>query len=506
MSLLKMKKEMLHLNLGEYPHIPNSELFKIAKCLPKLCEGGPWIAGGSVWRTVNNEPLINCDVDVFFPCKEQYEEMRSKMNSYPYVNNILSEKKNKWNTVFQIHVNEGSFNKTIDVQFVGMSYYNRLEKLLNSFDFPVCQFGYNGRDIIMGEKALSDLQKRQLSIHRLAHPKSFLRHMLKYLNNGFTLPPEELKNVTSQILESNAWSKNATGKYDECNDDCRMVEVGFDIEANVDMDQGTPATYISPWDALRDRPVDERPIPFQTTLPQANLNGDVWGGNTTVGPAPAYLGGNIITNSNTAEIDQYLTRSRLTNYATDTVPYDNTQIQPTENREPILQELTEARRRFIEITGNEPPFRNATPNPNRDYRADAGTPYRADAGTPVIREQRQESAVERMYRLANVGGRDNSEDFSHVVPRRGMRSSAGNRPIITRRVRETNTQPVSNTGVADASWGDHGYHPYGYNPNPQPITPIPPGRSIIDQEMEMLRHIMPDPLSSNTQDQHNEQR
>ena len=107
MASLKMREESLKLDLGSYPHIPNSELFKIAKCLPKLHAGGPWIAGGSVWRTVNNEPLTNCDVDVFFLCKEQYEEMCAKMKSYPYVNNILSEKKNKWNTTFQLHVNEG---------------------------------------------------------------------------------------------------------------------------------------------------------------------------------------------------------------------------------------------------------------------------------------------------------------------------------------------------------------------------------------------------------------
>lgn len=266
MASLKMREESLKLDLGSYPHIPNSELFKIAKCLPKLHAGGPWIAGGSVWRTVNNEPLINCDVDVFFICKEQYEEMCAKMKSYPYVNNILSEKKNKWNTTFQLHVNEGSFNKTIDVQFIGMSYYNRLEKLLNSFDFPVCQFGYNGKDILVGEKSLSDLQKRQLSIHRLAHPKSFLKHMLKYLNNGFTLPTEELKNITERILEINAWSKNATGKYDECNDVCGTVECGVGMEERlVQAERWITGTGINSW---RSFPTD--------TVPPTNRNGDTY--------------------------------------------------------------------------------------------------------------------------------------------------------------------------------------------------------------------------------------
>ena len=141
MASLKMANEPLRLNLEEYPHIPNSELFKIIKVLPKLSSGGPWIAGGSVWRTVNNEPLDNCDVDVYFSCKSYYEQACRQMNSYPYVNSILSEKKNKWNTIYQVHVNEGKFDKTIDIQFIGMSYHKRLDSLLDSFDFPVCQFG-----------------------------------------------------------------------------------------------------------------------------------------------------------------------------------------------------------------------------------------------------------------------------------------------------------------------------------------------------------------------------
>ena len=188
---LKMKKEPSNkLDLEKYPHIKTSELFRILKCLPKLDRGGPWVAGGSVWRTVNNEELKDCDVDIFFICKEQYEEMCQKMYGYPFVNNVLSEKRTKWNTTYQIHVNEGKYDKTINVQFIGMSYHNRLDKLLNSFDFPVCQFGYDGKDILIGNKSLSDLEKRQLSINRVNHPKTSLKHMLKYLNNGFVLPPE----------------------------------------------------------------------------------------------------------------------------------------------------------------------------------------------------------------------------------------------------------------------------------------------------------------------------
>lgn len=222
---LKMKEESNPntLDLEKYPHVKTSELFKILKCLPRLRNASPWVAGGSVWRTINNEQLKDCDVDIFFSNKELYEQSCAQMNSYPFVNNVLAEKKNKWNTTFQIHVNEGKYDKTIDVQFIGMSYYSKLEKLLNSFDFPVCQFGYDGKDIFMGSKSLSDLEKRQLSIHRIDYPKTAFKHMLKYLNNGFVVPPDELKRLVKYVLEMDCWSKSASGKYN--NDDGQLKEV-----------------------------------------------------------------------------------------------------------------------------------------------------------------------------------------------------------------------------------------------------------------------------------------
>ncbi len=148
-TLLKSRERgMKHLKLEDFPHIKESDLFKIKRCLPPCSVGGPWIAGGSVWRTVRNEPLNECDVDVFFKNKDQYEQTCRQMNSIPFVRNILKETKNKWNTTYRIHVNQGRYDKTIDIQLINMSFYSRLERLLESFDFTVCQFGYDGESII----------------------------------------------------------------------------------------------------------------------------------------------------------------------------------------------------------------------------------------------------------------------------------------------------------------------------------------------------------------------
>ena len=50
----------------------DSELCKILKHLPNIDETGPWVAGGSVWKSIENLPL-NCDIDFFFQTPQQCE-------------------------------------------------------------------------------------------------------------------------------------------------------------------------------------------------------------------------------------------------------------------------------------------------------------------------------------------------------------------------------------------------------------------------------------------------
>src|SRR6266404_2272953 len=100
----KSDSSMISLNMADYPHLPNTDLFRFLKELPPLDASGPWIAGGAVWRAVNNEPLNNCDIDIFFQNKARYAEGCRKMNSITFVNHIISEKKNKYNTIFKFHV------------------------------------------------------------------------------------------------------------------------------------------------------------------------------------------------------------------------------------------------------------------------------------------------------------------------------------------------------------------------------------------------------------------
>lgn len=204
------------LDMSQYPHIKDSDLFRVLKQLPPLSVYGPWVAGGSVWRTINKEPLEKCDIDIFFQSQEQHDEVVRKMNSLPHSNNIVKETKNKWNTVYKCHIHERKFfDKTIDVQFINMNFHPNLESLLDSFDLSVCQFGYDGESLRFGTKSLEDLAAKRIRLHSLRLPKTMLKHLHKYLSNGFTISSEETRELTYRLMTMNCWKNSDKPDYDD---------------------------------------------------------------------------------------------------------------------------------------------------------------------------------------------------------------------------------------------------------------------------------------------------
>lgn len=226
---VSIKSNVNTLNLSDYPHLPNTDLFRFLKELPPLDSTGPWVAGGSVWRSINNEPLDNCDIDIFFQNKEQYEAGCRRMNSLPFVNHIINETKHKYNTVYKFHVSKGkTYNKTIDVQLMRTDLHPSLDQLLESFDFSVCQFGYDGKNLFMVNGALDDLSKKKLVVRRISRPKSMVKHMLKYMDNGFTISDNQIKYLLNQFVDNDIWKKFDNDDYDECKKASTCVEASYD--------------------------------------------------------------------------------------------------------------------------------------------------------------------------------------------------------------------------------------------------------------------------------------
>jgi len=169
----------------------DSELFTVLKRLPKPEAEGPWIAGGSVWKAIEGIPL-DCDIDFFFSSPQQFEVYLGMMRGVPYSTKILKESSNGYNTTFDFHIYErGKINKIQKIQFVCAVFCETPLKLIDSFDFTVCQFAFDGKTLYTGNDSFVHLKERKIVFHNIRDIYATTAHLKKYVDRGFNIPSEE---------------------------------------------------------------------------------------------------------------------------------------------------------------------------------------------------------------------------------------------------------------------------------------------------------------------------
>uniref|UniRef100_UPI003C724CEE hypothetical protein n=1 Tax=Roseomonas chloroacetimidivorans TaxID=1766656 RepID=UPI003C724CEE len=154
-------------------------LAKVLAGLPPLTSQGPWLAGGALRRTLlGQEP--KSDFDMFFRDADQLAAYLSKLEASGF--------RKVRETEHHVHLRgaPGEMKLEIDVQLIRFAFYLDAEAVLDSFDFTICQFAYDGETLTAGEFALWDLGRKRLAIHRVSFPVSTMRRMIKYASQGFT--------------------------------------------------------------------------------------------------------------------------------------------------------------------------------------------------------------------------------------------------------------------------------------------------------------------------------
>lgn len=221
---------------------PQSEFFRILRRLPQPCIEGPWIAGGSVWKAMEGLP-IECDIDFFFKDEAQLFETKRLINSIPYVNRIVKEKQNRFNTTYDIHIFDRDYEKTVKVQFISFKKWPNPKELLDAFDFTACQFLLDGETIHVGDDSIEHLKTRKIILNRVKKSEMTLHHLQRYLDKGFTISDdqrkllEDLKGVTNKLIIRNEETGNLEVRENvETDNDWTNYgrDIGFDVgEAQV---------------------------------------------------------------------------------------------------------------------------------------------------------------------------------------------------------------------------------------------------------------------------------
>jgi len=160
-------------------------------------EGGPWLAGGAVRRTLAAEDMKGTDLDLFFEDEiqaDKVEEVVSKMGEVK----LLGKKEGRVSDyLWQIDK-----DTQIKIQIVRMMYYSKPEDVLDFFDFTICQALTDGKTLMVGQNTLWDLARRRLAIHKVTYGVSTVRRMLKYNNQGFNTCPGMIADLLEQIAQN----------------------------------------------------------------------------------------------------------------------------------------------------------------------------------------------------------------------------------------------------------------------------------------------------------------
>lgn len=137
-----------------------------------------WCAGGAIRRTLIKQPL-DSDFDFFFRDAEHLAAWEAGLPSSLSLVRETEHHKHWRGPV-------GDSALPIDVQAIRFRFYDSPEAVIDSFDYTITQFAFDGKDLITTPVALWDLGRKRLAIHKITYPVATMRRLLKYTRQGFT--------------------------------------------------------------------------------------------------------------------------------------------------------------------------------------------------------------------------------------------------------------------------------------------------------------------------------
>lgn len=146
--------------------------------IPEYC----WIAGGAIRRWFNNEKKSDIDV---FAIKEE------SLMKFAEVNKLGKPIYDKENIVAYM-------DKDTPIQLI-KRYFSTIEDCLNSFDYTICQFAYDGTTIFATEEAIVSTLRKHIGVAKIqtGYEIDSLRRLLKYYDKGYKPCLGTLKDLVS---------------------------------------------------------------------------------------------------------------------------------------------------------------------------------------------------------------------------------------------------------------------------------------------------------------------
>lgn len=135
---------------------------------------GVWIAGGAIRQWFVGEEKAS-DIDVFASSEEKIKEFISAK--------MVGAEKAASNDRLESFIYSGQI-----IQCIKYKYFATAEELIDSFDFNVCRFVWDGVNVYAAEDAIIGTLRKTLSVHKITEglEADSLRRAFKYQRKGYT--------------------------------------------------------------------------------------------------------------------------------------------------------------------------------------------------------------------------------------------------------------------------------------------------------------------------------
>jgi len=155
--------------------------------IPELNLSGCFIAGGCIRDSVDGKDFD--DIDVF----------GNTLNLASFIQNNLSGIDPSYNTdELKTYYKDG-----VKIQVIDKESTQTIDSCLDSFDYTICQFAYDGENIFCNPESLLHLKEKRLVMHKISFPYDTLRRLQKYINKGYSICNGGLKEIGDAIRKMN---------------------------------------------------------------------------------------------------------------------------------------------------------------------------------------------------------------------------------------------------------------------------------------------------------------
>jgi len=160
---------------------------KVDSRILDICSNEIILGGGAVRSMITGEPIS--DYDLFFTGNKAVDVTKRYLVDCDFVK------------VFECPLGELTtyINGNVKVQLITKMFYTDPSHLVNSFDFTVTMFAWDGDKIYTCRRAIKDTRKKNLGINEVTFPVATINRIHKYRNKGYRFTEEFGKDLVIEI-------------------------------------------------------------------------------------------------------------------------------------------------------------------------------------------------------------------------------------------------------------------------------------------------------------------